>query len=67
MTAKIYLRQNGSFGSSCDRCQDTGHHITEDSGKFTVYSADNVELIIALDVSREEAEKAIETDWRSAS
>lgn len=63
--AKIYLRKNGSFGAECDGVRDTGHHITEDSGRFTVYSADDYEpTTICADVPREEAEKAIAADWR---
>lgn len=64
--AKIYIRRNGSFGASCDGCQDTGHHITEDSGKFTVFSIQDMQedVIIAADATREDAETAIAADWR---
>lgn len=63
--AKIYLRRNGAFGSSCDSCQDTGHVIHEDSGFFTVFSADDPDVMIAQDVSRDVAEAAIAADWRA--
>lgn len=66
--AKLYIRRNGSFGASCDGCQDTGHEITEDSGLFTVYSIHDMregEAIIESG-TREEAEAAIAKDWRSA-
>lgn len=62
--ATIYLRKNGSFGAECDGVRDTGHHIAEDSGRFTVYSLDDDETPIAADVPRKEAEKAIAADWR---
>lgn len=66
--AKIYIRRNGQFGASCDGCHDTGHHITEDSGRFTVYpilSWGEDDPIVA-GVTREQAEKAIARDWRSS-
>lgn len=62
--AKIYIRRNGSFGASCDGCRDTGHHIAEDSGRFTVWSPDDDLNPIAVNVTRAEAERAIEADWR---
>ena len=65
MTAKLYLRRNGAFGAECDGTRDTGHHIVEDSGRFTVYSADDPDKVIAKDATREEAEKAIAADWRA--
>ena len=61
--AKIYLRRNGKYGSSYKGVPDTGHEITEDSGKFTVFSLDDEFFIIANAVSRDEAEKAIARDW----
>lgn len=66
--AKIYLCRNGSFGASCDGIQSTGHHILEDSGRFTVYSIQDMEedVVIAKDATREEAEAAIAKDWRTA-
>ncbi len=64
-TAKLYLRNNGSFGAECDGCKDTGHHIEEDSGRFTVWDLDG-EYVIAWDVPREDAERAIAEDWRAA-
>lgn len=64
MTANLFLRKNGSFGASCDGCADTGHHITEDSGFYTVYDHDD-ELLIS-NASREAAEAAIAHDWRNA-
>jgi len=67
MTAKLYIRRNGAFGASCDGTADTGYDITEDSGKFTVYSLYDPDVVIARDVSREEAEAAIANDWRSPS
>jgi hypothetical protein len=42
-----------------------GQRITEDSGRFTVLSVKDNETPIATDASREEAEAAIETDWRA--
>lgn len=62
--AKIYIRKNGAFGAECDGTRDTGHRIVEDSGRFTVYSADDDEKAIAENATREEAEKAIAADWR---
>jgi hypothetical protein len=63
-SAKIYLRNNGSFGSQCDGTRDTGHYIAEDSGQFLVRSVHN-DAVIAKWVSREDAESAITKDWRS--
>lgn len=60
--AKIYIRRNGRFGSSCDGTLDTGHDISEDSGRFTVRDHDGG--ILCRDVCREEAEAAIAHDWR---
>jgi hypothetical protein len=62
MSAKIYLRRNGSFGASCDGCQDTGYHIEEDSGRFTIYDHDGD--MLCMDATRENAEAAIALDWR---
>lgn len=67
MYASMYIRRNGAWGSSCDGCQDTGHHIVEDSGRFTVLSAHDEETVIAEDASRGEAERAIAEDWRRTS
>lgn len=66
--ATLYIRNNGSFGSSCDGCADTGHHIVEDSGRFTVFSVQDMreDEIIAADATREEAEAAIASDWRNS-
>lgn len=61
--AEIYLRRNGSFGARCGTTEDTGHYITEDSGKFTVHSADDPDKIICRDCTRAEAEAAILHDW----
>lgn len=63
--AQIYIRNNGSFGASCDGCKDTGHHITEDSGRFTVFSVDNEGMPIIENATREQAETAIMQDWRA--
>lgn len=63
--AIIYLRRNGTFGSSCDGCLDTGHVIEEDSGFFTVYDHDGE--ILVSDATRASAEKAIADDWRKPS
>jgi hypothetical protein len=62
--ARIYLRRNGAFGSSCDGIGDTGHFISEDSGRFTVYPDGSDDPIIR-DASQEDAEAAITRDWRS--
>ena len=66
--ANIFIRRNGAFGASCDGVQDTGHRITEDSGRFTVYSIQDMKEDVAIvkNATREEAEKAIATDWRAA-
>jgi hypothetical protein len=64
--AKIYMRRNGSFGSSYRGVEDTGHCIHEDSGKFTVWSIDGSGHRIADGVSRDEAESAISKDWDAA-
>jgi len=63
MGAKLYIRRNGSFGASCDGTLDTGHHITEDSGRFTVYHLDG-DSVLCRDAPRSEAEASIEMDWR---
>lgn len=63
--AKIYIRRNGAFGSSCDGCQDTGHVITENSGMFTVYPVTGDDTPIIRDASRKAAEDAISEDWRA--
>jgi hypothetical protein len=62
-TAKIYMRRNGSFGSSYRGVEDTGHCIHEDSGKFTVWSCDGSGAAICHDASKEQAERAIADDW----
>lgn len=62
--AEIYIRRNGSFGASCDGTRDTGHHIAEDSGLFTVYSVHDPEMPIVRDGTRLAAELAIAKDWR---
>lgn len=65
MTAKIYRRINGEYGSSCDGIQDTGHTIAEEGGRFTVWSVHDEDRRICTDVDRNEAEKAIAADWRA--
>lgn len=62
--ANIFIRRNGAFGASCDGIADTGHHITEDSGLFTVYSVHDEDAVIAKDATRAEVEAAIADDWR---
>lgn len=62
-TARIYIRRNGMFGSSVPGCNDTGHTIHEDSGKFTVWSINGDAQIICEGVSRQHAEIAIAKDW----
>lgn len=66
--ASIYIRRNGSFGASCDGTADTGHFIAEDSGRFTVYSIQDMkeDTVIAENATRADAEKAIAEDWRVA-
>ena len=61
--AKIYIRRNGTYGSRTDAVADTGHHIVEDSGRFTVYSIHDDERIITKNADRAEAEAAIAEDW----
>ena len=61
--ARLFFRRNGGIGASCDDVQDTGHSITEESGRFTVYGLETGEPI-ARKVTLSEAEKAIEEDWR---
>ncbi|MFT0875977.1 hypothetical protein VRZ08_05410 [Rhodopseudomonas sp. G2_2311] len=61
--ATIYLRRNGAFGARCNLTPDTGHHITEDSGRFTVYSVDDPDKTICQGATREEAESAIQREW----
>lgn len=63
--ARIYIRRNGAFGSSCDGCLDTGHTILEDSGRFTVYSIADDTTPICTNATRHEAERAIAKDWRA--
>lgn len=64
--AKLFLRVNGSFGASCNSVADTGHHITEDSGSFTVFSIGDPGRIICEAATRAEAEQAIAEDWNEA-
>jgi len=64
MTAAIYRRKNGTWGSSCDGCLDTGHHILKVGGNFLVHSIHDEDRRIASNATREEAEKAIAADWR---
>lgn len=66
--ANIYIRRNGSLGASCDGTADTGHHITEDSGRFTVRSIRDMaeDDVIAENATRAEAEAAIAEDWGAA-
>jgi hypothetical protein len=66
MTAQIYKRRNGRWGSSVEGCGDTGHVITGGEGDFTVLSIKDDETVIARNVARGEAEAAIERDWRQA-
>lgn len=64
-SAKIYRRNNGSYGASCDGCLDTGYDIRahlKDGSKFTVFDHDDNPL--AVGVSKADAEKAITIDWR---
>ncbi|MBY2992457.1 hypothetical protein HF272_13565 [Rhizobium leguminosarum] len=63
--AKLYRRRNGTLGSSCDGCADTGHHIVEVEGGLAVYSIHEEETLIANHASPNEAERAIATDWRA--
>lgn len=71
MTAQIYTRRNGGYGSSCDGCRDTGHHIvlveTKPVELFKVYSVHDTDLVIAALATRAAAEQAIESDWREES
>ncbi len=62
-TANLYLRRNGSFGSSYGTIQDTGHAIHEDSGRFDVWSIHDDESPICLNATRAEAQEAIAKDW----
>ena len=66
MTAVIYQRMNGKYAASCNGTQDTGHHIIEKNGWFTVYSIKDDETVIARNAPREQAAKAIEIDWANA-
>jgi hypothetical protein len=61
--AKLWKRQNGAWGSSCGGVQDTGHHIEELGGHFTIWSIHDEYKRICTDVSRVKAEKAIAEDW----
>jgi hypothetical protein len=63
--AKIYRRINGTWGSSCDGCQDTGHHILKIGDRFTAYSVHDIERHVCTYATRQEAEKAIADDWRA--
>jgi hypothetical protein len=63
--AKLFIRRNGSFGASIPgMIRDTGHHILEDSGRFTVFGDDN--KVICENGTRDEAEVAITEDWKEA-
>ena len=66
MNARIYQRRNGTLGSSCDGITDTGHTIRMDHGRYTVWSLDDPDLVIARDVLKAAAESAIADDWRAA-
>lgn len=61
--AKLYLRRNGTYGSSYRGVQDTGHIIHEDSGKFTVWSCDGSGHVICDGSNELEARRAIAKDW----
>lgn len=63
--ARLYLRRDGSFGSSCAGVLDTGHRIHEDSGRFTVWSGRDMEedRKICENATRDETETAIAKDW----
>ena len=63
--ATLYFRHNGSFGAQCDGARDTGHHIAEDSGRFSVWSIHNEERQICTAATRAQAEAAIALDWRN--
>ena len=64
MGARIYQRRNGEFGASCDGVADTGHTIEQEHGRYTVWSLDDPDLVIAQSVPIREAEAAIAADWR---
>lgn len=66
MTIQIYIRRNGSFGARSDDAggRDTGHSILEDSGYFTVRSAQN--NLVCVDLPRDGAEEAIARDFRAS-
>jgi hypothetical protein len=66
-TARIYLRRNGSYGSSCDGIEDTGHRITKGTRDFfTVWSVHDEDRVICRNATRSEAETAIAADWHTA-
>lgn len=62
-SARIFLRQNGKFGAAYDGCADTGHHIVEDSGLFTVWSIHDEDEVICKLATRSVAQEAIAEDW----
>lgn len=62
-SAVIYTRRNGALGASCDGVQDTGYHIEENCGFFTVYE-DGGDIPLIRNATRAQAEAAIAEDWR---
>lgn len=66
-SAKIYLRQNGEYGASYGNVPDTGHMIKKGTREFfTVWSIQDEDRRICVNAPRNEAEKAIAEDWRTA-
>jgi len=61
--ATIYIRRDGRFAARCDGTHDTGHYITEDSGRFTIYEYEGGH-VLRRNVTREEAEAFIAHDWQ---
>jgi hypothetical protein len=61
--ARLWKRNNGTWGASSGGVQDTGHYIVERAGKFTTWSIHDEHKRICADVSRVKAEKAIAEDW----
>jgi len=64
LSAEIYLDRVGRFKARIGEIRNTGHRITEDSGRFTVYSITmRGNRVLSLNTTRDKAEADITAEW----